>query len=161
MAKRLSAVSLLLLLIGWCSGCIPAEDYKIRAKQVVEKTPPSQRVTLDSKLANQIVLDYQGGKHRQHLKKVVEVEGVVRGVVSETQSQRDRTTYKNEVQLTMPDYAALTITCIFDKDQAAYVQSLELEDEVSIRGQIRDLEDTALTLIGCIPTDLEPSGETP
>ena len=161
MLDRLSAVALVSLLIVCSFGCIPPEDYKIRAKQTVENTPPSQRVTLDTDLANQMVLDYQNGKHRQHLKKVVEIEGVVRGIVSETKSGRKSTTHKNEIQLTMPEYAALTITCIFDKNQAAYVQSLKLDDKIAIRGQISDMEATSLTLVGCIPAELTPSEETP
>lgn len=151
MARQLTIMAIGTLALGCALGCIPAEEYKIRAKQAVQETPPDQVVVLDAKMANQIVLDYRDGRRHLHKKKVIEVAGVVRSVVSETQSDADSTTYRNQVELTIPEYAALTITCIFDKDQAAYVQSLVHEDEIRLKGQVRDVEATSLTLIGCMP----------
>ncbi len=170
MTKRLAMLAVCTLA---CVGCKPTEDQKINARMTVLATPAAERQQLDAALANQIILDAQAGKPEEHAGKVLQFEGVVHDTHSRVWNPEDDRNYEsdaaakaaieeadprdlqhvNEVDLVIPDYAALEITCIFDKDYAPFVQSLEVGQRLRITGSVRKAGKYSLQLVGCVPSE--------
>jgi len=170
MTKRLAMLAVCTLA---CVGCKPTEDQKINARMTVLATPAAERQQLDAALANQIILDAQAGEPRKHRGEVIQLEGTVHDAHSrvwDPDDDRDDASdtaaeapakeanprdlqYVNEVALVIPEYAALEITCIFDKDYAPFVQSLKVGQQVRITGSIYKADTYSLQLVGCVPTE--------